>query len=288
MLRFRATRPQCFQGKRYLSDVQRLTRIRDKKGFIVDMDGVVYRGSHLLPGVQNFIQWANESHKKLLFLTNTSTCSAERLQLKVQQMGLKIPINSFVTSSMATASFIQTQHPQATAFVVGEQNLHDELTRVGIQVINSSLSPSCDYVVFGESGNYSHNDIALAINYVQKGASLIGTNCDHSDPIEDGNLAPSCGAWISVIEKATKVDAYFIGKPNPLILRYAQALLGLANTDCAVIGDRMDTDIRCGVEGSIDTVLVFSGITKKSDLEGNKYGWKPFLVLDKLGDIVPS
>jgi len=147
-----------------------------------------------------------------------------------------------------------------------------------------------DYVIMGESHYYSKKQINLAINLVHSGAKLIGTNKDVYDAVENGDIEPSTGAWISVIEKATGIEGYFVCKPNPLMIRTALNRLGLQSIDCAVIGDRMDTDIIAGVESTIDTVLVLSGVTKMHELEGknaNRWSWSPFLILDHVGCIIP-
>jgi len=145
-------------------------------------------------------------------------------------------------------------------------------------------------VIIGETTQYTKAQINLATNLVHSGAKLIGTNRDLYDPIENGDIVPSTGAWISVIEKATGINGYFVGKPNPLMIRTALGKLGLQSKDCAVIGDRMDTDIIAGIESTIDTILVLSGVTKITDLErknANKWSWCPYLVLDCVGEIVP-
>eukprot|EP01124_Arcella_intermedia_P013808 TRINITY_DN20198_c0_g1_i1.p1 TRINITY_DN20198_c0_g1~~TRINITY_DN20198_c0_g1_i1.p1 ORF type:complete len:296 (-),score=63.69 TRINITY_DN20198_c0_g1_i1:32-787(-) len=250
------------------------------------MDGVLTRGNQLIPGADKFLSWIQSTDKKFLFLTNSSDKSPEMIQQKFHRLGVKIPAEAFFTSAMATAAFISTQKPGAKAFVIGEQILKDELMRRG--VIMDDRNP--DYVIMGETKNYSKKLINLATNLVHSGAKLIGTNKDVFDPVENSDIEPSTGAWISVIEKSTGVNGYFVGKPNPLMVKTALSRLGLTTQECAVIGDRMDTDIIAGVESMIDTVLVLSGVTKMHELEGktaNTWSWYPFLVIDHVGCIPP-
>lgn len=142
-----------------------------------------------------------------------------------------------------------------------------------------------DYVVLGESDEYSHKDIIKATQLVHAGARLICTNSDVSDPVENGSIEPSGGAWVSVIEVATGKKAYFPGKPNPLMMRSALDRLNLHSSEAVMIGDRMETDILTGIESNLNPLLVLSGVTKESDLE--KYPYRPYLVLDNVGDIPP-
>jgi len=266
---------------------QRLETITNKAGFIVDMDGVLTRGNELIPGASLFLDWLQNCDKKFLFLTNSSDKSPSMIQEKFFKLGVKIPAEAFFTSAMATAEFIASQKPSAKAYIIGESILKNELSNKGIEL--DDINP--DYVVIGETHSYSKKQINLATNLVHSGAKLIGTNKDVFDPIENGDIQPSTGAWISVIEKATGVDGYFVGKPNPLMVRTALNKIGLHTKDCCVVGDRMDTDIIAGVEATIDTVLVLSGVTKMTELEGknaNRWSWTPYLILDHVGCIVPK
>jgi len=227
------------------------------------------------------------SNKKILFLTNASCYSCEMLHSNFKKMGLDVLPSEFFTSAMATAEFVKYQNPAAKAFVIGEQVLLDELVRVGIEL--DDVRP--DYVIMGEKHYYSKAEIGLAVNLVRGGAKLIGTNKDAYDAVEGGTIEPSTGAWITVIEKAAGVPAYFIGKPSPVMMRIALSQLSLHAKDCALIGDRMDTDIIGGVEASIDTVLVLSGVTKMKDLQGhtaNQWGWVPYLIIDSVGELATT
>ena len=176
----------------------------EKKGFISDMDGVIYHGNQILPGVKKFIQWLNEEDKKYLFLTNNSGMTPKELQNKLARMGLDVPADHFYTSALATAQFLKDQAPGCSVYVLGEAGLVNALYEVGCTM--DEVEP--DYVVIGESKSYSLDTLTKATNLVLNGAKLIGANSDASGPIENG-IAPACGALISPIEIATGKKAYF-------------------------------------------------------------------------------
>eukprot|EP00339_Tiarina_fusa_P029924 CAMPEP_0117049986 /NCGR_PEP_ID=MMETSP0472-20121206/34508_1 /TAXON_ID=693140 ORGANISM="Tiarina fusus, Strain LIS" /NCGR_SAMPLE_ID=MMETSP0472 /ASSEMBLY_ACC=CAM_ASM_000603 /LENGTH=161 /DNA_ID=CAMNT_0004763587 /DNA_START=691 /DNA_END=1176 /DNA_ORIENTATION=- len=150
----------------------------------------------------------------------------------------------------------------------------------------TETSTNPDYVILGESDEYLHKDINKATQLVHGGARLICTNSDVSDPIENGSIEPSGGAWVSVVEVATGKKAYFPGKPNPLMMRNALDRLNLHSSEAIMIGDRMETDILSGIESNLNPVLVLSGVTKETDLD--KFPYRPYLVLDNVGDIPPA
>jgi NagD protein len=225
--------------------------LRAKQGYICDMDGVIYHGNMLLPGVKQFIDWLEENHKNYLFLTNSSERSPRELQQKLQRMGLN---------------------------VIGEPGLISALYDAGFTM--NDVNP--DYVVVGETANYNYDKILKAVQLVLKGAKLIGTNPDLTGPVESG-IAPATRALISPIEMATGKRAYFIGKPNPLMMRTAQKRLGIHSADTVIVGDRMDTDIVAGIEAQMETVLVLSGVTTREAI--SLYPYRPSYVLDGVGDI---
>lgn len=251
----------------------------EKKGFISDMDGVIYHGNQILPGVKKFIQWLNEEDKKYLFLTNNSGMTPKELQNKLARMGLDVPANHFYTSALATAQFLKDQAPGCSVYVLGEAGLVNALYEVGCTM--DEVEP--DYVVIGESKSYSLDTLTKATNLVLNGAKLIGANSDASGPIENG-IAPACGALISPIEIATGKKAYFCGKPNPLMMRTGLRMLDCHSADAVMIGDRMDTDMISGLESGMSTVLVLSGVTTKE--EAAKYAYQPSMILNGVGDIV--
>ena len=238
-----------------------MQNIKDKKAFICDMDGVIYHGRRIVEGAVEFVDWLKREDKKFLFLTNSAQRSCLELQHKLSTIGIDVSEEHFMTSAMATASFLHSQSKGGRVYVIGEAALSQELYNVGF--IQDDRNP--DYVVVGETNNYTFEKLEMAVNLVLNGAKLIGTNPDTTGPTENG-IAPACRALISPIEMATGRKAYFIGKPNPLIMRHSLKRLQCRREDTAIIGDRMDTDIIAGIESGIDTVLVMSGITKQNDL----------------------
>lgn len=258
-----------------------LAGLHSKLAFICDMDGVIYHGNHLLPGTIEFVNWLKASGKRFLFLTNSSERSQRELHQKLQRMGLDVDEKNFYTSALATAAFIASQKPRCSAFVIGDAGILNALYDAGISM--NDVSP--DYVIVGETRSYSYEKIEKAIRLVLKGAKLIGTNPDVTGPTEHG-IVPACGALIAPIELATGSKAYFIGKPNPLIMRNALKQLGCRREETAIIGDRMDTDIIAGIESEIETVLVLTGVTRMEDLP--RFAFCPHHILNGIGDIVPK
>lgn len=255
-----------------------LEQIRNKKAFISDMDGVIYHGKRLLDGVREFIDWLKAEDKKYLFLTNSSERTPKQLSEKLAGMGLAIEPEHFITSALATATFLHSQMPGARVYAIGEYGLDEALTNVGCVLTDESP----DYVVLGETEDYTHEKITKGIRMVLAGAKLIGTNPDISGPSEAG-VVPACKSLIAPIELASGKQAYFIGKPNPLIMRAALKRVGCRREDSVIIGDRMDTDIIAGIESEIQTVLVLSGITRRQEVE--KFPYRPSLILDGVGQI---
>ena len=255
--------------------------IKNKLGFICDMDGVIYHGNKILDGVTEFITWMQENDKKFVFLTNSSERTPQELSMKLERMGLHISADHFYTSAMATAEFLHSQKPDSTAYVIGEAALMKALYDKGIYM--NDVNP--DYVVVGETSTYSFEKLTKAINLVLKGAKLIGANPDITGPIENG-ICPATGALIAPIEIATGKKAYFVGKPNPLMLRHGLKKLNCHSQDIAFIGDRMDTDIIAGIESNVDTVLVLSGVTSMEEI--SNFPYRPRYILNNVGEIVAN
>ena len=255
--------------------------ILNKKGFICDMDGVIYHGNKILDGVKEFVNWMIENDKRFVFLTNSAERTPHELSMKLHRMGLEVSPEHFYTSAMATAQFLSEQKPGCTAYVIGEAALtkamYDE------KIYMNDINP--DYVVFGETRSLNYEKIEKAVKLVMNGAKLIGTNTDLTAKVESG-IIPACRALISPIEMTTGRSAYYIGKPNPLMMRHALKKLDCHRVDAAIIGDRMDTDILSGIESELDTVLVLTGVTNKEDLVN--YAYAPKYVLNDVGDIVPN
>lgn len=252
--------------------------LREKKGFICDMDGVIYHGNRLLPGVKEFVDWLYREDKRFLFLTNSSERSPKELQQKLARMGLEVDESHFYTSALATARFLSTQAPGCTAYVIGAPGLFNALYDVGITM--NDVNP--DYVVLGETQTYNYDNIVKAVQLVRQGARLIGTNPDMTGPSENG-IVPACRAFVAPIELATGKSAYFVGKPNPLMMRTGLRMLGVHSDEAVMIGDRMDTDMIAGIETGLDTVLVLSGVTTREEI--GDYPYRPRLVLNGVGDI---
>lgn len=255
-----------------------LSELRAKKAFLCDMDGVIYHGNRLVPHVDRFVRWLEREGKDYLFLTNGSGKSPRELSQKLAGMGLCVSEEHFYTSAQATASFLAGQHPGCTAYVIGEAGLVTALQEAGIGIRTHGV----DYVVFGKTSSLRYADIEHAVKLIHGGARLIGTNPDLTDPSEDG-IVPACRALIAPIELTTGKAAYYIGKPNPLMMRHALKRLGCSRRDAAIIGDRMDTDIVAGIESEMDTVLVLSGVSSAETVD--RFAYRPKYILRDVGEI---
>ena len=255
-----------------------MEQLRNKQGFICDMDGVIYHGDRLLPGVKEFVDCLYRENKKFLFLTNASSRSPKELQQKLGRMGLDVDESHFYTSALATAKFLSHQSPNCSAYVIGDPGLYNALHDAGITI--NTVDP--DYVIVGETSNYNYESICQAVRHVLHGAKLIGTNTDLTGPTEQG-IVPACRALVAPIEAATGKQAYYVGKPNPLMMRTGLRLLDVHSGDAAMIGDRMDTDVIAGIESGLDPILVLTGVTSREDID--RYPYRPRLVLSGVGDI---
>ena len=255
-----------------------MINFNDKIGFICDMDGVLYHGNKLLPGAKEFIEWLQSNNKNYLFLTNNSGLTPKELRQKLLRLGIDVGEEHFYTSALATAEFLKKQSPGCSAFVIGEAGLLNALYDAGVTM--NDVNP--DYVVIGEGRSYSLDSLTKAVNLVINGSKLIGANSDVSGNIENG-IMPSCKALVAPIEIATGRQAYFCGKPNPLMMRTGLRILGCHSDDAVIIGDRMDTDIIAGTESGIDTVLVLSGVSKKETV--NNFAFKPTVIFEGVKDI---
>jgi NagD protein len=250
-----------------------------KSAFICDMDGVIYHGNHLLPGVQRFVSWLQEQDRRYLFLTNSSERTPRELAQKLARLGVEVPPERFHTSALATAAFLSGQSPGCSVYAIGEAGLLNALYESGLTM--NDVNP--DYVVIGESTRYTYEALTKAIRLVAGGARLIGTNPDLTGPTE-GGLVPACGSLVAPIELATGCKAYYLGKPNPLMMRHALKRLGATREVTAIIGDRMDTDIIAGIESGIETVLVLTGVTRREDLV--RWPYRPDHVLAGIAELV--
>ena len=258
-----------------------MKKLIEKTGFICDMDGVIYHGDRILDGVADFVHWMIDNDKKFVFLTNSPEKTPHELSMKLARMGLDVSPDHFYTSAMATAAFLSSQNPGCTAYVIGEAGLTKALYDQHIYM--NDVNP--DYVVVGETRSYNFEKLEKAVELVNKGAKLIGANPDITGPTTHG-IMPATGALIAPIEIATNRKAYFVGKPNPLMLRHGLKKLNCHSEEIAFIGDRMDTDIIAGIESNVDTVLVLSGVTAREDVD--KFPYRPTYILNGVGDILKA
>ncbi len=249
-----------------------------KKSFLLDMDGVLVRGRTPIPGAQEFIARLIETETKFLIMTNNPQYTPRDLQHRLACVGLEVPESRLFTSAMATSRFLANQRPNGTAFAIGESGLTSALHDVGY--ILTSVNP--DYVVLGETNSYNFEQITHAIRLISAGSRFIATNPDPTGPSEKG-VTPACGAMAALIESATGVKPYFIGKPNPLMIRSALNYLDEHSEDSVMVGDRMDTDIVTGLETGMETILVLSGVTSKDEIE--RFAYRPTHVLANVGEI---
>jgi NagD protein len=251
------------------------------KNYVLDMDGVIYRGNQLVPGAKEFIERLQAGGHPFLFMTNNSQRTPLDFQRKLERMGLDVPAERYFTSAMATASFLHSQKPGGTAFVIGEAGLTHALYQVGYSI--TDVDP--DYVVLGDTPSYDFAKIVQAVQLVMNGAKFIATNPDVSGPIEEG-IHPACGALAAPIERATGKQAYYVGKPNPLMMREALRRLDAHSDESVMIGDRMDTDILSGIGAGMHTVLVLTGVTRREDLKD--YSYQPHQVVETLAELQPE
>jgi NagD protein len=250
----------------------------DEKNYLIDMDGVLVHGNRIVPGADRFISTLNDRKIKYLILTNNPIYTPADLAHRLHSIGLEITEQSIFTSAMATALFLSKQKPNGKAYLVGESGLMVALHSSGY--INTDLDP--DYVVLGETLSYNLEMIKKAMRLIVQGARFIATNPDPSGPSEDG-LVPACGAMAALIEKATGVAPFFVGKPSPLMMRMALNYLDVHSENTIMVGDRMETDIIAGVVSGMDTILVLTGVTRQEDIV--RYPYQPTWVKDSVADI---
>ena len=262
----------------YKVNEELLEILRNKQGYISDMDGVIYHGNCILPGVKEFVDWLYKEDKPFLFLTNSSERSPLELRQKLSRMGLDVDESHFYTSALATAKFLAEQAPGCSANVIGAPGLVNALYDAGITM--NDVNP--DYVVVGETDSYNYNMIIKAVQLINKGARLVGTNPDMTGPSEMG-IIPACQALVAPIALATGKTPYFVGKPNPLMMRTGLKMLNVHSADAVMIGDRMDTDIVAGMESGLMTALVLSGVSTVENI--NVFSYRPSIILNGVGDI---
>ena len=249
------------------------------ESWLSDMDGVLVREEHALPGAAEFLARLAERQRRFLVLTNNSIFTPRDLSARLARSGLNVPADAIWTSALATATFLADQLPQGSAYVIGEAGMTTALHDVGY--ILTDHEP--DFVVLGETRTYSFEAITRAIRLIEKGARFIATNPDVTGPSEAGPL-PATGSVAALITKATGREPYFVGKPNPMMLRSALNKIEAHSETTVMVGDRMDTDVVAGIEAGLDTILVLTGSTSRSDIE--RFPWRPGRVLDSIADAV--
>jgi NagD protein len=256
-----------------------MTERRPAECWLTDMDGVLVHEGIPVPGAQDFIQALEKSGKRYLVLTNNSIYTPRDLHARLRVSGIDVPAEAIWTSALATAQFLDSQRPGGTAYVIGEAGLTTALHETGYVLTESDP----DYVVLGETRSYSFTAITKAIRLVDGGARFIATNPDPVGPSAEGNL-PACGAVAALITRATGVEPYFVGKPNPLMMRSAINTVGGHSESTAMIGDRMDTDIVSGMEAGLETVLVLTGVTTRAMVD--RFPFRPSRIVDSVADLV--
>ena len=248
------------------------------KNYIIDMDGVLISGKKMIPGADTFIQTLKEKKIKFLVLTNNPLYTPSDLSYRLKTFGLDIPEDQIFTSAEATARFLKSQKSNGKAFVVGDIGLTSAIHNAGFVLTDNDP----DYVVLGETHYYNYETITKAIRLIEKGAHFIATNPDPSGPSDRGTV-PACGAMAALFEKATGKSPFFVGKPNPFMMRAALNYLGVHSEDTVMIGDRMDTDVISGIESGMETILVLSGSTKIEDI--SSYPYQPGMVVKSIAHI---
>src|SRR6266508_3863187 len=247
----------------------------------MDMDGVLVHQEQLIPGADRFVERLEQTGHRFLVLTHNSIYTPRDLAARLALTGLQVPEEAIWTSALATARFLDQQRPQGTAFVIGEAGLTTALHQVGY--VLSDREP--DYVVLGETRTYSLEAITRAIRLIGGGARFIATNPDPAGPSPDGPQ-PATGAVAALITEATGLRPYFVGKPNPLMMREALRAIDAHSEQTVMIGDRMDTDILAGIEAGLQTILVLSGITTRQQAE--RFPFLPSRIVDSVADLVDT
>lgn len=248
------------------------------KSYLIDMDGVIVRGNELIPGADDFIRRLHGRGIKFLILTNNPVYTPRDLHYRLRRLGLDVTPDHLYTSALATASFLKGQKPNATAFALGESGLTEALHDVGF--ILTDHTP--DYVVLGETNAYSYANITQAVRLIKNGARFIATNPDTAGPGE-GGLVPACGAVAALIQAATGVAPYFVGKPNPLMMRSALRFLNEHSENAVMVGDNMLTDVRVGIESGLETVLVLTGMTTPEMIE--QFPYRPTRIVESVAEL---
>lgn len=251
-----------------------------KKGFLIDMDGVIYRGSEPIPGAVEFINSLRERGYPFLFLTNNSQRTNRDVSYKLRKLGFEVNEEDIFTCGMATAKYLASRTPHGTAYVIGEGGLLAELHDAGFSIVDEHP----DYVIIGEGRTIMLESVDKAINMIMHGAKLIATNLDPNCPTGNGGYRAGCGAFVAMLEFATGKQAFSVGKPSPVMMRMARKRLGLSTDETVMIGDTMGTDILGAGSMGFTTVLTLSGVTRESDLA--QFGYAPDFIIPSVRDLL--
>ena len=252
-----------------------------KLGCLIDMDGVIYRGSEVIPGAPEFIRFLGTAGIPYLFLTNNSAPTPLDILVKLKKFGIDTDASHIYTSAMATADWVRKQRPHATAYVIGESGLLTALHEAGVAV----TSDRPDFVIVGEGRTLNFEMLEIAHRAIEKGAGLISTNSDTWCPTDAGPR-PGCGAIAALLEAATYRDAYHVGKPNPFMFRAARKRLNLSTDEVLMIGDTMETDIRGATDLGFKSILVLTGSSQTGTLR--EYPFRPTLIVNSIAELVPN
>src|ERR1700722_17711090 len=254
---------------------------REIRSWLMDMDGVLVREEHAIPGADRFLARLGELGRPFLLLTNNSTYTRRDLVARLAAAGLEVPEEAIWTSALATARFLEDQRPEGSAFVIGEAGLTTALHDAGYTLTDRDP----DYVVLGETRTYSFERITRAIRLIADGARFIATNPDPIGPSNEGPV-PATGSVAALISRATGVEPYYVGKPNPLMMRSALNAIDAHSETAAMIGYRMDTDVVSGLEAGMETILVLSGLTTRDEAERHPY--RAGRIVDSIADLLPE
>jgi NagD protein len=257
---------------------EQMTTSQTIETYLMDMDGVLVHQDQPIPGADRFLARLRQAGIPFLVLTNNSIYTPRDLAARLHRTGLEVPETAIWTSALATARFLDQQRPNGTAYAVGEAGLTTALHEVGY--VLSDRDP--DYVVLGETRSYSLDAITRAIRLISAGARFIATNPDPTGPSPAGPQ-PATGAVAALVSRATGVDPYFVGKPNPLMMREALRAIDAHSEQTVMIGDRMDTDIVAGIEAGMETILVLSGVTSRAEAERHPY--RPSRIVESVADL---
>jgi NagD protein len=256
-----------------------MTERRPAECWLTDMDGVLVHEGRPIPGAAEFIERLDNSGKRYLVLTNNSIYTPRDLRARLLRVGINVPEHAIWTSALAAAQFLDKQRPHGTAYVIGEAGLTTALHSIGYVLTEEAP----DYVVLGETRTYSFQAITQAIRLINDGARFLATNPDATGPSAEGAL-PATGSVAALITKATGVSPYFVGKPNPLMMRSALNTVKGHSETTTMVGDRMDTDVVSGLEAGLETVLVLTGVTKEEEID--RFPFRPSRVVASIADLI--